>query len=382
MNLHLPTMFVTIVTISATLAVLVGTVSGRKRKDGLSFWAAALFCHALAYVLFAMRGTIHDLASIVAANALMATALALFAEGLYQFHERPPPRWLIWIPVTVIFVLFVLLQDNLQLRLIAGGTIFAAQCILPLVLMFDRRRETAGRGQYFLFGGLAFISALFTTRAVLALTGPAMPLSFFATNQTQSFLFLAAIICLILVAIGMVLMTKERSDERYRTLALHDELTGLDNRRAILRSLEQQAALARRSGQPLTLLMMDIDHFKHVNDSFGHIEGDEVLRMVANSITTRLRTQDLVGRFGGEEFLALLPATTAQGGYEVAESLRKGIADSRIHAPDGRIIGVTISIGVHQVGESSWEALADLINAADQALYRAKDNGRNRVDIG
>jgi diguanylate cyclase (GGDEF)-like protein len=177
-------------------------------------------------------------------------------------------------------------------------------------------------------------------------------------------------------------MTKERSDERYRNLALHDELTGLDNRRAILRSLEQQASLARRSAQPLTLLMMDIDHFKRVNDSFGHVEGDKVLRMVANSITARLRTQDLVGRFGGEEFLALLPATTAQGGYELAEALRKGIAESRIAAPDGRTIAGTISIGVHQVGESSGEALADLINAADQALYRAKDNGRNRVEIG
>lgn len=382
MNLHLPTMFVTIITISLTLAVLVGTVSGGKRREGLSSWAAALFCHALAYILFALRGSIPDLISIAVANVLLATALALFAEGLYQFHQRPPPRWLIWLPVALIFVLFLILQDNLRLHLIAGGAIFAAQCILPLALMIDRHRETAGRGQYFLFGGLTFISALFTARAVLAFSGPAVTLSFFATNQTQSFLFLAAVTCLILVAIGMVLMTKERSDERYRNLALHDELTGLDNRRAILRALEQQAALARRSRQPLTLLMMDIDHFKRVNDGFGHVEGDKVLRMVADTITARLRTQDLVGRFGGEEFLAILPATTAQGGFELAEALRKGVEATRIAARDGRSIEVNISIGVHEVGESSEEALVDLINAADQALYRAKDNGRNRVEIG
>lgn len=381
MNLHIPTMFAAIVTISVTLALLVGTVSGGKRREGLSFWAAALFSHGLAYVLLALRGTINDIASIVVANALLATALALFAEGLYQFYERPPPRFLIWFPVALISGLFLLLGD-LRLRLFFGGVIFSAQCLVPLLLLHRQRPTTTGRGQHFLFGGLAFVSILFATRAGLSISGSGVTLSLMAANQSQSFLFLAAIICLILLAIGLVLMTKERSDERYRILALHDELTGLDNRRAILRALEQQASLARRSRQPLTLLMMDIDHFKRVNDSFGHIEGDKVLRMVANSITARLRTQDLVGRFGGEEFLAILPATTAQGGFELAEALRTGIADSRIAARDGRTIGVTISIGVHQVGESSGEALANLINAADQALYRAKDNGRNRVEIG
>ncbi len=382
MNLHPPTMFVTIVTVSATLAVLVGAVSAGKRGDGLFSWAIALLFHALAYVLLALRGAIPDAVSILAGNAALAAALAMFSDGLFRFYERPPPRLMIWLPVALLFTLFLFMLDDLKLRLVFSGGIYSAQCLLPLYLLFRENNNTVGRGKYFLSGGLAAAALLFAARCVMSLANAAPALTFQSANQIQSFLFMAAIICLLLIAIGMVLMAKERSDARYRDLALHDELTGMDNRRAILRSLDQQAALARRSSQPLTLLMMDIDLFKRVNDTFGHIEGDKVLRMVADSITARLRTQDLVGRFGGEEFLAILPGTSAEGGFELAEALRNGIAGARLKATDGRTIQVTISIGVHQVSDASGSTLNELINAADQALYRAKDNGRNRVEIG
>lgn len=382
MDVHIPTMFLVIIVVSFTLAILVGAVASRPQKDGLMLWALALALHAATYALFSLRNVADDFITIVVANTLLAVTLALFSEGLFQFHRRPAPRILIWIPAFLVPVLFYLLIDDLRLRLIFGGAIFTSQCMLALAISLKMRIRTAGRGQYFLIAALMVIALLFAIRAVAALSNGAEKLSFVSSNPNQSALFLLVVVSLLMIALGLVSMTKERIDQRYRQLALLDELTGLANRRAILDALEQQIAVARRSGQPLALLMMDIDHFKRVNDTFGHIQGDEVLRRVADIIRTRLRTQDIAGRIGGEEFLAILPGTTAQGGFELAEALRQNVAAARVVAADGRNIEVRISIGVHEIRDASGLQGTDMISAADQALYRAKENGRNRVEIG
>jgi diguanylate cyclase (GGDEF)-like protein len=175
-------------------------------------------------------------------------------------------------------------------------------------------------------------------------------------------------------------MTKERSDERNRVLAMQDGLTGLSNRRSILDALDQQLAMAGRSGQPLSLLMLDLDRFKRVNDSFGHLAGDAVLHQVASGIASRLRAQDIAGRYGGEEFLVILPGTTVDGAVQLAEELRKSIAAERIGIGEGRAITITISIGVCGGVPAAGQRVEDLIGAADQAMYRAKENGRDRVE--
>ena len=160
--------------------------------------------------------------------------------------------------------------------------------------------------------------------------------------------------------------------------AATDPLTGLSNRRHIEPQLEGETARAMRHRAPFSLLMADLDHFKRVNDQYGHDAGDEVLREVARRLKDLLRTEDRPARWGGEEFLVLLTDTDVEQAGIVAEKIRAGIADTPIEV-NGQAIDMTISIGVAAHHDESDPL--DLIRRADQALYRAKDAGRNRVCV-
>jgi diguanylate cyclase (GGDEF)-like protein len=155
-------------------------------------------------------------------------------------------------------------------------------------------------------------------------------------------------------------------------LAHTDELTGLANRRRLFESLEHELARARRSGRPLSVAMIDLDHFKRYNDSFGHTAGDDLLRRFALRMARRVRAQDLVARYGGEEFCLVLPETETEGAMDLVDGLRAFGAD---HDPLGRRVSFS-------AGLATWdgaEAAEDLVFRADASLYRAKAAGRDRV---
>jgi two-component system, cell cycle response regulator len=158
-------------------------------------------------------------------------------------------------------------------------------------------------------------------------------------------------------------------------LAYRDELTELPNRRGTIRQLEVLLSRARRHEQDLALLLVDADHFKRVNDEHGHAAGDVVLREIAHRLRDRVRREDLVGRWGGEEFLLAFPETTLDGAATVAESLRAAVAGEPITA-EGVPIAMTVSIGV---ADWAGDALDELVRRADTALYAAKAAGRDRV---
>src|SRR5690606_37745496 len=160
-------------------------------------------------------------------------------------------------------------------------------------------------------------------------------------------------------------------------LSHHDALTSLLNRRAIEAALEREAQRLHRFGEPFTIIMIDIDHFKRINDRIGHAEGDAVLVAVSHCLQEHARGLDRVARFGGEEFCVLLPHTLHEGGMQAAERLR--LAISRINVPWGdEHVTVTISGGVATACDA-LEALPSVMRRADQALYQAKSEGRNTV---
>jgi two-component system cell cycle response regulator len=161
-------------------------------------------------------------------------------------------------------------------------------------------------------------------------------------------------------------------------LAYHDELTELPNRRGASRQIEVLMSRARRHGHELALLLIDADRFKNVNDAHGHAAGDLVLREIAHRFRERVRAEDVVGRWGGEEFVVALPETTIEGAAAVAESLRAAVDGAAIEV-GGETLGATVSIGV-----VAWagEDVDDLVHASDRALYAAKAAGRNRVVVG
>ena len=161
--------------------------------------------------------------------------------------------------------------------------------------------------------------------------------------------------------------------------ALIDGLTGIANRRQCEESLATEIAQADRLGTPLTLVLADLDDFKAVNDIHGHAVGDDVLREFAAVLRATLRDSDIAGRWGGEEFLLLLPGADAEGGANLAERVRSGLAERSFLGRDGEVVTVTCSFGVAQLAAGATDR--DLFAAADQGLYRAKRAGKNRVEV-
>jgi two-component system, cell cycle response regulator len=165
-------------------------------------------------------------------------------------------------------------------------------------------------------------------------------------------------------------------DEIYR-LTTVDGLTQIYNRRYFEETLERELARCNRYSRALSLVLIDIDHFKNVNDSFGHLAGDHILKALAGAIKTRIRREDILSRYGGEEFSLLLPEVDLQGAAVLAEKTRKVIEKHRFEF-DGQQIPVTVSLGVATIDGTQSDA-QDLIRAADGKLYEAKSAGRNRV---
>jgi diguanylate cyclase (GGDEF)-like protein len=164
--------------------------------------------------------------------------------------------------------------------------------------------------------------------------------------------------------------------DREQLRARTDELTGLHNRRYFFELAERECSVARRHGRPLSVVMIDIDHFKQINDTFGHQAGDEVLTRVAQIVAAPRRTGDIVARYGGEEFMLMLPETTAESALGVAEHVRLTVAADGVDTPAG-LAKFTISAGVAAL-DADTQTLEQLIRQADLALYAAKAQGRNR----
>lgn len=167
--------------------------------------------------------------------------------------------------------------------------------------------------------------------------------------------------------------------EEQRQKALRDPLTALPNRSAWNERLELEVARQQRYGGLLLLAVLDIDHFKRINDSFGHLAGDRVLKIIANELSKRLRKTDFIARFGGEEFVLLLPETPLEAGQRLLDSLRAGVESCPFHFKGARI-EVTLSAGIASF--AAQETAEQVFERADRALYCAKEGGRNRIEIG
>jgi diguanylate cyclase (GGDEF)-like protein/PAS domain S-box-containing protein len=170
---------------------------------------------------------------------------------------------------------------------------------------------------------------------------------------------------------------KKREEDDLRDLATKDFLTGLYNRRAFEEMARQELTRWQRGRDPLSLLIIDADHFKRVNDTHGHGTGDDVLRAIARAVKDQTRELDVVARLGGEEFVVLLPSTDAIGGRAAAERIRLAVEGLRVPAPDGSMVRLTVSVGIAEAARDA-ASIELLLQRADEALYEAKRRGRNR----
>ena len=507
MQSHIPTLFLSIIVESVVLACAIAIV-GYRQKTELMLWSGSLLLHGIAYILFALRGQISDLISIVVANTLLSCMFALIAEGLFCFLQRRPRRAWLWCPVPLAAIAFALLLDDFEARMIAGGLMLGMQGLMLLYWLIKYDQQINGRGKY-IFAASALVSSLMAfIRVDYALSGNLEGWTLTTPSLFNTANFLLSLICVILFVIGLLLMTWEsneyiikESEIRMRTLfesssdavmildrrgfldcnestlrlfgcpskeafiqqspaalsppfqpcgtdssslaerhietalqqttqrfewmhkrldsddtfptevllnSMHfqgqqllqavvrditerkrfqlelerqarlDYLTGLNNRGYFMQIAEHELSRAKRYQTPLSLLMMDVDYFKVINDTHGHKTGDRVLQSFAEICRRTLRGIDVVGRVGGEEFAVLLPETDIDQAIEVAERLRENIATTKVSINQGLPLNFTVSIGVTTLNDDN-ENIDQLFDAADKALYHAKKAGRNRV---
>jgi diguanylate cyclase (GGDEF)-like protein len=195
----------------------------------------------------------------------------------------------------------------------------------------------------------------------------------FSQSPMQTLYIASYAVTMLALSIGVVLLATERLRNDLEYLATHDMMTGTLNRRAIVEAAERELARCRRHGHVMSLLMMDLDHFKKINDTYGHLVGDQVLREFADKVSALLRLPDLFGRYGGEEFLLILPDTGRDAAAVVAERICKAAAESTAPA-------YTVSVGL-ATATLVDTGIDSLLSRADEALYLAKAGGRNRVVV-
>ncbi|MBT9494508.1 MAG: GGDEF domain-containing protein [Paucibacter sp.] len=380
MNLDQATLFLVVTVVGLLMAFWVCFMAwGQPLSHALWAWALALLAYTASHVNFGLQALLPEAVFLVAGSSFYAVSLVLMLQAVRRFQGVVQiGRWHL-APLWLVPLLCTLLAHYSTLRVVSTALIFAAQIGLIIAALLDRSQPQHGRGRYILVGAFGAMCLVLLARAAAAATGLIDTQTWSASSPSLAPVFLISLCAVLSITLGFVYMTMERAEQRNFELAMKDMLTGLANRRAISDQLQSTVARAQRQGQYLSVLMLDIDHFKRVNDNYGHQAGDVVLRAVALALQSRLRAQDQIGRFGGEEFLAILPDTSLEGALVLAEALRAAVEATPTQWGAHRI-STTISIGVRGGAITGADTADSLVAAADAALYRAKQGGRNRVE--
>ena len=352
----------------------------RTRRSARAWWGFAHLIRAASIVLFGMYGTAPELITIDLANALLFTSYAVTWTGARVFDGRPAePVYLVTGAVLWLLVCRLpVLADAVDTRsLIASGIITTYTWLTAYEFWRGRSEPLVSRWPaiFMLFAH----GALFLLRTPLAAMLPWSPGNHMFGSVWLTVLSFEALLFTISIAFILLAMAKERTELRHRTAAMVDPLTGIANRRSFLQDAAQLAKRYSANPRPTAVLLIDLDHFKSINDRFGHALGDRALEIFADAARQSMRSSDLLGRLGGEEFAAVLSDTSRDKAVAVAERIRESFAKVAQDV-DGRPVCATVSIGLVHCQEAALD-VPELLAQADHALYFAKEHGRNRVEI-
>ncbi len=382
MNLDVNTLFLVTIYVEAILGLLLLFAWAQNMAiRAVAWWGFAHLIRAASIVLFGLYGSAPDYVSIDLANALLFTAFAVTWTGARVFDGRPvEPVYLITGAVLWLLVCRLpVLTDAAELRALIASAIITGYTWLTAWEFWRGRKEQ-------LVSRWPAIFMLFAHGALFLLRTPLVAMLPFSTTSDKIFgsvwlnvLSFEALLFTISIAFILLAMAKERTELRHRTAAMVDPLTGIANRRAFLHEAAETAKRHIADPRPSAIMLFDLDHFKSINDRFGHAVGDRVLEVFTAAVTETIRPNDLIGRIGGEEFAAVLHDIKSVEAVAVAERIRETFAHVA-QAVDGRPVNATVSIGVAHCDGDVLD-IAELLSQADQALYAAKENGRNRVEV-
>ena len=380
MSIDLPTL-VAVATFATTVSglMLLFAWLQDRRAGTLGLWGAGLVMMAAGSALLALRGIIPLYWSIVAGSCLCLLSYGLMWCGARAFEGRRASAAVAGAGVAIWLLAcqFDAFLSSMTMR-VELYSLLACGYALLTAAEYWRARDTELMSRWPAIVLLLIHGAFFGVRAVFA---EAMPFPTVIQNSTAAWFPLAAAATLahfFCMAFLVMNMAKERLELQHRRAALVDPLTGIANRRAFFERGERVLQRTLGEGRPVALLVLDLDLFKRINDTFGHQTGDRVLCAFCETAVALLRPTDLFGRMGGEEFACLLPGATEDEAMQVAERIRATFCGRGVDV-GGENSPSTVSIGVATMTEPGGE-LAVLFAAADRALYQAKAKGRNRVE--
>jgi diguanylate cyclase (GGDEF)-like protein len=331
-------------------------------------------------VLFGMYGEVSQAISIDLANAILFLAFAVTWTGARVFDGRRPLP-LAMVAGSVVWLVachLPIINASFEFRfLIASGIITTYTWLTAYEFWRGRAEPLVSRWPaiFLLFAH----GSLFLLRTPLGAVLPWPPANQAFESVWLTALSFEALMFTISIAFILLAMAKERAEFLHRTAAMIDPLTGIANRRSFLSDATELTSSNAATAHPTAVLLMDLDHFKSINDRFGHAVGDRVLQIFAESTRETIRASDLFGRLGGEEFAVVLRNVRREDAIILAECIHRHFVEAAAYV-DGYATRATVSIGV-VISDDTTLDMPALLAQADQALYYAKERGRNRVEV-
>jgi diguanylate cyclase (GGDEF)-like protein len=344
---------------------------------GLGSWALGTLAIGVAALLYGLRDIVPDWVPVLCATSIMFWGVGLWLIGTQKFYNRRPTWWifhLVWaIGMAAIAWWWFVAPSFVARATVFSFTVFVFYSLQAITIL---RRGERHFSTHF-FGLLMSVQAIMVlTRAVVSLNYHETAVGMFDGNIFHAVYLATSSFMMSLLPVGFMTVATRRLQTLLEHSSNLDPLTGVLNRRGFATNYNSEKVRLSRSGQAMALMSIDLDHFKSVNDRFGHGVGDRVLVHAADKIGKALRATDHVARFGGEEFVVLLPETTLERSLLVAARIQASLRDaSTLGLPP-----YTISIGIASQFAPD-EILEDVLARADAALYRAKAGGRNRIEV-
>jgi diguanylate cyclase (GGDEF)-like protein len=378
MTIDVPTLYIVILTNCIALAVVwLFVIQAHPNLTAARLWLASSLCAAIGAAGLLVRVFGEPLIAILLGNGLLILSSGLSWLGTRQFlGERLP--WGRCIALTLMalagLALFSIWHNDIAARIAifsAGQSIFLVFAMGDLLSSREGRRTPGMKLAAF---SMATVALSGTLRSALGLAGVGGDLSFISYNAVQASFLLATLFSGMVWNFGFLLMTIDRLRGEMIELAVIDDLTGIANRRRFIERLDEECSRSARTGQPFVLLAIDLDGFKGVNDVHGHQAGDACLRAFTRSAQALLRPHDLLARTGGDEFCAILPATS----LEEAESVARSLVEASRAPGTGGAYPITVSVGLAEWSKRIGRDSDLLLALADEVLYEAKRGGRDR----
>lgn len=365
------------------MAIVLWTATGSYAgvaRASLRLRAGALVLEAVAWMLLGLRGQVGDWLSILVANAVMLMSYAITVRALRLLLGAPSRQRLVaaasvagWLAIAW----FAWVMPDFQLRVLCASLVILLDLALMIAPLCDGLRKGGSAARRVLLATLAVAVAmvLWHNAELLLSSQPATGL--LASTPINVIYMMFSAMQPLFTSIGFLLLYNETMQAELKSLARIDPLTGVNNRRALVEATERALEAAAAGGRPLGVLMLDADHFKAVNDRFGHSGGDKVLLSLVAHIQRVLGRDDVLGRIGGEEFVVLSPGGGMRRTLALGERIRAAIRSMRLEF-DGHVVEMTVSVGV-TAAVPGEDDVAALLQRADAALYAAKRAGRDRV---